>query len=121
MKINALLNPQPEDSWNRRAATMPHRSVPGKPDDSLNESDFASPTPKPKAKDAKDAPKFDRGEPVGEIRFKPFEAETLELQRQHAAFKIYPAESIEAYPRHIPYKSDKKELLIKTGRDSFEG
>lgn len=78
-------------------------------------------TTKSKVKDAKDAPKFDRGEPRGEVRFQPIQAETTEIQRQHEAFKIYPSGSIDAFPRHIPYKSDKKELLIKTGRDSFEG
>lgn len=118
MKITALLNPQLEVHQIHRASAAPHQKTPERPH---HASSMTEPAPKPKSRDAKDAPKFDPGEPVGNVRFPPFQAETLEVKRQNEAFEIFPAGSINAFPRHIPYKSDKKEFLIKTGRDSFEG
>jgi hypothetical protein len=44
------------------------------------------------------------------------------LLNQHRRFKIFPLGQIHSKGiRHIPYNSDKKDFLEKTGREAFEG
>ncbi|KAI9719724.1 MAG: hypothetical protein M1812_003212 [Candelaria pacifica] len=69
---------------------------------------------------SKDAAIFTKGKIRGENRFPPFEITDEGLLEQHRRFRIFPSEDIQAYPRHIPYNSDKKSFLEKTGRESFE-
>lgn len=81
------------------------------------------PLKKQKLKEAKDAPKFEKGNPKGEVLFPPYETDGKdgELERQLRRFDIYPRAGIDAYPRHIPYTSDKKSFLARTGKVGFEG
>lgn len=71
---------------------------------------------------AKDAPIFRKGYPKGEVQFPPHEAEDGDdLAAQHRKFQIFPMGEIASYVHRIPYSSDKKPFLEKTGRDAFEG
>lgn len=72
----------------------------------------------------KDAPIFTEGNrTVGHVNFRPHEtADDSELVACHHRFSVYPLGEIEKKGiRHIPYNSDKKDFLDKTGRDAFEG
>lgn len=70
---------------------------------------------------AKDGAVFIKGKPKGQVNFRPFENLDKESTDAAATFHITPIGKIEEYPRHIPYNSDKKDFLKKTGRESFEG
>lgn len=70
----------------------------------------------------KDAPVFNPGKVRGQLRYAPFEERDEFLDKQHVLFEIHPAIGhIAEFPRHIPYSSEKKGFLEKTGRESFEG
>ncbi|RMD44410.1 hypothetical protein DV735_g760, partial [Chaetothyriales sp. CBS 134920] len=81
----------------------------------------SSPSPRKKQKIVKDQPVFTRGPPRGEVRYPPFEYDNPTLSAYHQQFDMFPMEDIGAYPRHIPYNSEKKLFQDKTGRDFFEG
>ncbi|KAI9786265.1 MAG: hypothetical protein M1816_008074 [Peltula sp. TS41687] len=69
----------------------------------------------------KDAAVFAKGNVKGEVRYAPFQnIDDEESRREMKKFNIYPLGRIAEYPRHIPYNSDKKRFLEKTGRESFE-
>ncbi|KAH9862465.1 hypothetical protein IAQ61_009882 [Plenodomus lingam] len=71
----------------------------------------------------KDAPVFTEGnKTVGHVNFPPHEAGyDQHLKDQHRRFQVFPAGQISRKGvRHIPYNSDKKDFLEKTGRDAFE-
>jgi len=71
---------------------------------------------------AKDAPVFRKGQPKGEVQFPPHEAgDNVELLAQQMKFQVFPRGEIASYVHRIPYSSDKKTFLEKTGRDAFEG
>lgn len=72
----------------------------------------------------KDAPVFsESNKTVGHINYPPYEAgNNLDLEARHHEFRIFPLGQIyKKGVRHIPYNSDKKDFLDKTGRDAFEG
>lgn len=72
----------------------------------------------------KDAPIFSEGNrTIGHVNFGPHVAEEgTELIDHHRQFSVFPLGEIERKGvRHIPYNSDKKDFLEKTGRDAFEG
>lgn len=69
----------------------------------------------------KDGAIFTKGKVQGEIRYQPCEFQDEEIAVQHRQFKVYPMGKIAEYCRHIPYNSEKKTFLEKTGRESFEG
>jgi hypothetical protein len=93
------------------------------------ETPRSTPTPAPTrtkgAKLPKDAPIFRKGPTKGEVKFPPHEAgDDAELAAQHRRFKIFPGGSagkIADFCHRIPYSSDKKTFLAKTGREAFEG
>jgi len=122
MKISALLNPSPTPELPDRRRSLRARHY---TDDFSLKDDTSDYFPdqalqrKSKTKQVKDAPKFERGETVGIVNYPPHDH--ADLSRHLNEFKIFPSSGIAAYPRHIPYSSDKKDFLIKTGRDSFEG
>lgn len=97
-----------------------------------------SPTPSlsKRQKLVKDAAVFTRGEINGRVHYPPFECtedasylnpqQRQELRQQHQNFKIFPFGNaadgrIADFPRHIPYSSEKKGFLNKTGRDALDG
>lgn len=64
---------------------------------------------------------FAKGKINGDVRYRPFEDLSEEAMREVQKFQVYPLGKIEEYCRHIPYNSEKKSFLEKTGRESFEG
>lgn len=84
--------------------------------------DYYNSTPLPKKqKVSKDAAVFMRGKVRGELRYPPCEYQNEELAKEHERFELHPMGHITEFPRHIPYNSDKKSFMEKTGRGSFEG
>ncbi|KAI9823860.1 MAG: hypothetical protein M1826_007606 [Phylliscum demangeonii] len=74
-----------------------------------------------KAKMVKDGAVFAKGRAKGHVRYPPFDHITdATAQREFRRLAIYPRGRIAEFPRHIPYNSDKKDFLEKTGRESFE-
>ena len=69
----------------------------------------------------KDGAVFAKGKIKGEVNFPPFEQFDDETTREVHRFEVYPLSKIQEYCRHIPYNSEKKSFLEKTGRESFEG
>ena len=69
----------------------------------------------------KDGAVFAKGKIKGEVNFPPFEQFDGETIREVQRFEVYPLGKIQEYCRHIPYNSEKKNFLEKTGRESFEG
>jgi hypothetical protein len=113
MKIQNLLNPFCADHHEYRHTTS---STPAA------HPVAAVPSPR-RQRIPKDAPIFSEGNrPVGNVNFLPHEAgDDQELLAQHRRFQIYPlGEIYKKGVRHIPYNSDKKDFLEKTGRDAFE-
>jgi hypothetical protein len=69
----------------------------------------------------KDGAIFVKGRIRGEVNFPPFERLDEETKREVEHFQVHPLGKIQEYSRHIPYNSEKKSFLEKTGRESFEG
>jgi hypothetical protein len=115
MKINSLLNPISNDHCgyhspqSQALASAPYSATPNA-------------IPK-RQKIPKDAPIFSDGnEIVGFVNYPPHETEgSHSLAVEHNRFQVYPrGEIYRKGIRHIPYNSDKKDFLDKTGRDAFE-
>lgn len=73
----------------------------------------------------KDAPIFSEGtKTVGFVNYAPQEVgNSRDLMAEHERFQVFPlgaGEILRKGVRHIPYNSDKKDFLDKTGRDAFE-
>jgi hypothetical protein len=119
MKVEDLLNPisnqRDEDEWKSVVTQVPQ----------LPPAKTYSYTSTPKTrghKQPKDAPIFRKGPTKGDVQFPPYEAgDDKELAEQHQKFQVYPMGEIAEHCHHIPYSSDKKTFLSKTGRDAFEG
>ncbi|KAK2787095.1 hypothetical protein FQN52_007361 [Onygenales sp. PD_12] len=116
--IASLLNPEPE----RRERYQPqHQQLPTPRSSRFTREYRQSPPPRQKKqKISKDAAVFTRGRLRGELRYPPCEYQNQELAAAHKEFEIHPMGHITEYPRHIPYNSEKKSFLEKTGRESFE-
>ena len=69
----------------------------------------------------KDGAVFAKGKIKGEVNYPPFERLDEETMREVQKFQVYPLGKIQEYCRHIPYNSEKKSFLERTGRESFEG
>ena len=112
VSVASLLNPAPVsfDDHQSRSRTK-YRS----------ELDLTPHPPAKKAKIAKDAANFVQDSIRGEIRYPPCEDQDNETAKEHRRFNIYPMGHIAEFRRHIPYNSDKKTFMEKTGRESFEG
>ncbi|KAM3425593.1 hypothetical protein BST61_g7540 [Cercospora zeina] len=94
-----------------------------------------TPSPPKRQKLIKDAAMFIPSQAQGVINYPASECseevdclaapQRQELAKQHLKFHVYPSGRggdgrIEDYPRRIPYSSEKKDFLIKTGRDAFD-
>lgn len=113
--IASLLNPFPSSLKQQQFVTASHdlskRTARNSP----------SPPPRKKQKLPKDGPIFTKGKVRGEVKYKPCEYQNEEIAVQHRRLHVYPMGKIADYCRHIPYNSEKKSFLEKTGRESFEG
>jgi hypothetical protein len=116
MKIHSLLNPSCSEDHAYRYLESPGPAVvpcPSPPN--------AIPT---RQKVSKDAPIFSEGNRiVGFVNYPPHEAgDNKALTTEHERFQVFPlGEIYRKGVRHIPYNSDKKDFLDKTGRDAFDG
>ncbi|OKL61494.1 hypothetical protein UA08_03334 [Talaromyces atroroseus] len=121
--IESLLNPLPSSqgrgSRSRYDESIAPFSLVNAPETDQDRGVFAPPRVK-KSKMPKDAPVFIKGEVRGEVRYPPCEERDEVLAEQHRMFSIHPMGRISEYPRHIPYSSEKKTLMEKTARESFE-
>ncbi|WEW62012.1 hypothetical protein PRK78_007512 [Emydomyces testavorans] len=110
--IASLLNPEPETFQSSQQLPAPCssrlRDIP------------TPPQRQKKQKISKDVAVFTRGKIRGELRYPPCEYQDRELAEAHRALEIHPMGHITEFPRHIPYNSEKKSFLEKTGRESFE-
>lgn len=121
VSVASLLNPLPMDLETSKGLTTPYT-------DRYNSTEYFTPPPElppppqKNAKMVKDAAVFAKGKIKGEVRYPAFEVIKDEAScREMSKFRIYPLGRIQEFPRHIPYNSDKKGFLEKTGRESFEG
>ena len=114
VSIASLLNPLPRSFQEYRETSSPCSSA-------YTSSPSSPSPPGKKQKMSKDMAIFAKGKTRGEIRYAPCEIQDEEVAEQHAAFQLYPIGHISDYCRHIPYNSEKKQFLEKTGRESFEG
>jgi len=113
MKISYLLNPFCGDRHNHRESKSPTPAF----------HPVTAVQAIRRQKIPKDAPIFSDGNrTVGNVNFPPKENQNdQELLAQHRKFQIYPlGEIFKKGVRHIPYNSEKKDFLDKTGRDAFE-
>ncbi|KIV94950.1 hypothetical protein PV10_02664 [Exophiala mesophila] len=118
--IPTLLNPLDEstDVESRDETSSVDEYVPSGSAEVQN--DRGSRTLRKKQKLTKDAAVFKSGSIRGECRYPPHEEQDDLLAAQHKIFGVHPVGQILKYPRHIPYNSEKKLFLDKTGRGSFE-
>ena len=117
MNIESLLNPMWDSTVARAAESGSHPTTRPR---SLTTTTAQSRLKTQKL--TKDAPVFRKGKPKGEVQFPPHEADhNVELLAQHMKFQVFPRGEIASYVHRIPYSSDKKTFLEKTGRDAFEG
>lgn len=114
ISIASLLNPSPSLFERHRDHYTPNSTR-----DTPERSPLVSPRKKQKL--SKDAAIFAKGKPKGEVRYKPHEDQDEEIAAEHRRFRVFPMGEISQYSRHIPYNSEKKSFLEKTGRESFEG
>ncbi|KAF2465462.1 uncharacterized protein BDR25DRAFT_239204 [Lindgomyces ingoldianus] len=115
MKIQSLLNPFCGDHQGYRSSASPAPVTMPRP--------VITNTPTPRRqKIPKDAPIFAEGaKVVGMVNFPPYETEDDESLASHQRrFQMYPMGQVGKYPRHIPYNSEKKDFMEKTGREAFE-
>lgn len=112
--IASLLNPEPEKPERNNQLPTPCSSR------AMRDCPSA-PRREKKQKISKDAAVFTRGRIKGPLRYPPCEYQNQELADAHKEFQIHPMGHITEFPRHIPYNSEKKSFLEKTGRESFEG
>ena len=111
--ISEILNPLSQPSLHQRQLLSPS---------STNDSEPSTPPlPTRKLKGAKDGASFIESVPKGEVRYPPCEDQPGDLASKHHMFKLRPFGSIMQFSRHIPYTSEKKSFMGKTGRQSFEG
>jgi hypothetical protein len=115
MDIKDLLNPAGHEE--EKESSTPQCTPASKQETAI--STFLPPFKKQKM--AKDAAIFTRGKVTGEIRFPPFEDYDEKTIADLMGFFVFPIGQISEYRRHIPYNSDKKNFLQKTGRGAFEG
>lgn len=119
LSLSSLLNPI-STSEPRRIEPPPSSSYYSNP--APKENPQFKPQDYPaKAKMSKDGAVFSKGKIKGRVMFPPSEILDQDSLRAVRKFKVFPLGEIAMYPRHIPYNSEKKSFLEKTGRESFEG
>lgn len=120
LSLSSLLNPisTSESRWISLPSSSPSYYSHLSPNESPRPSGQQSSA---KSKMSKDGAVFFKGKVMGTVMFPPFENLDPESVREVQKYKVFPLGEIVKYPRHIPYNSEKKSFLEKTGRHSFEG
>jgi hypothetical protein len=120
MKVEDLLNPAPKQD--EYEVTAPSPVAQQRPSLYPLQTQLPLAIKACKRKLPKDAPVFRKAPTKGEVLFPPHESgEDAVLAKEHERFQIFPRGEIAQHCHHIPYSSDKKTFLSKTGRDAFEG
>jgi hypothetical protein len=74
-----------------------------------------------KPKMSKDVITPAKGKIKGEVRYPPHEKHCEDVKKKLREFQVHPMTGIANFCKHIPYNSEKKSFLEKTGREGFEG
>jgi hypothetical protein len=120
LSLEKLLNPvQPEPRSVRDAPNFCSLSCLGPPEHNSAPHSAHMEVKKPKM--TKDGAIFTKGKIKGVVNFPPFQDLDPKAMCEVQMYQVRPFGEIEEYPRHIPYNSEKKSFLEKTGRESFEG
>ncbi|KAI4190206.1 MAG: hypothetical protein L6R41_000952 [Letrouitia leprolyta] len=72
-----------------------------------------------KQKLCKDEATFVKGKPQEEVKYWPCEIQDDHLTAEHRKYQMYPIGHITEYCKYVPYRSEKKTFLSKTGREGF--
>ncbi|KAL9598120.1 MAG: hypothetical protein Q9179_004024 [Wetmoreana sp. 5 TL-2023] len=72
-----------------------------------------------KQKLCKDEATFVKGKPQADVKYWPCEYQDEQAAAEHEKYKLYPIGQIAEYCKHVPYRSEKKTFLSKTGREGF--
>ncbi|KAI4109554.1 MAG: hypothetical protein LQ339_001667 [Xanthoria mediterranea] len=67
----------------------------------------------------KDEATFVKGRPQIEVNYWPCEGRDGKAEDEHRKYSVFPIGHIAEYCKHVPYRSEKKSLLSKTGREGF--
>ncbi|KAL8851968.1 MAG: hypothetical protein Q9221_003179 [Calogaya cf. arnoldii] len=67
----------------------------------------------------KDEATFVKGKPQMEVNYWPCEYQDNTAAAEHRKYNVYPIGQIADYCKHVPYRSEKKSFLSKTGREGF--
>lgn len=74
-----------------------------------------------KQKLCKDEATFIKGKPQEEVKYWPCEYQDGVVAAEHRKYQLYPIGHITEYCKHVPYRSEKKTFLSRTGREGFHG
>ncbi len=74
-----------------------------------------------KQKLCKDEATFIKGKPQEEVRYWPCEYQGGHVAAEHQKFSLFPIGHITEYCKHVPYRSEKKKIISRTGREGFHG
>ncbi|KAF4628943.1 hypothetical protein G7Y89_g9208 [Cudoniella acicularis] len=120
LSVASLLNPVNSEQRNTRLPSSPSSSL-CTSSSTYGSPQFSNQSSFKKQKMTKDGAVFAKGKIKGEVNFPSFENLDDGTLREVQRFQVYPLGKIQEYCRHIPYNSEKKSFLEKTGRESFEG
>ncbi|KAI9733830.1 MAG: hypothetical protein M1818_007097 [Claussenomyces sp. TS43310] len=118
ISVASLLNPTSSDPRITHLPTSPSPST--YTTSSHSGSPLSLSKPLKRQKMTKDGPLFAKGKIKGTVNFPPFQELDEKALSRVKTFRVSPLQHIQEYPRHIPYNSEKKSFLEKTGRESFE-
>lgn len=111
LSIQALLNPA-EQIWARQSnKTAESTSIDQQPDAEPRQTSHTE------SREASD-PSFMM---QNFVRFAPYENFDVQALGELVRFNVKPLRTIRQNYEHFPYKSSKKDLFSKTGRESFTG
>ncbi|KAL9580685.1 MAG: hypothetical protein Q9212_004344 [Teloschistes hypoglaucus] len=73
-----------------------------------------------KHKLCKDEATFVKGIPQIKVNYWPCELQNEKATAEHSKYQLYPFGRIAEFCKHVPYRSEKKTILNKTGREGFD-
>ncbi|KAI4171579.1 MAG: hypothetical protein LQ343_004171 [Gyalolechia ehrenbergii] len=112
VSVASLLNPSPPDK--EQPNTLPT------PCSFLYSPEVSARMPLlRKQKLCKDEATFIMGKPQEEVKYWPCEYQDGHIAAEHRKYQMYPIGHITEYCKHVPYRSEKKTFLSKTGREGF--
>ncbi|KAL8869574.1 MAG: hypothetical protein Q9174_004175 [Haloplaca sp. 1 TL-2023] len=112
LSVASLLNPLP--------AVAEHQNRLPSPSSTLYSPEASPRAPQgKKQKLCKDEATFVKGKPQVEVKYWPCEDQDEQAAAEHKKYKVYPIGQIVEYCKHVPYRSEKKTFLSRTGREGF--